>query len=184
MECIIYRPSDYRCYTLNHHLLDQSCQQDLTNPENVRYCLQLTHSNCSKPQKSHENQAKRILSAARHLNSAQKRTNLLRRTCHKSTQLQKTRSRLRQWHTACLHRLHNRPIQMKIRPTRSRTRQGVLNWLQKLNPFMPIKCIYNDSDIVAVRIHKITGAIIYYEFRDGGLIDVDIYNRLSSELAA
>lgn len=59
---------------------------------------------------------------------------------------------------------------MKIRPTRSKTRIGTLNWLQKYNPFMPKQLIYDDPAFVAVHIHAITGAIVWYETADGRLL--------------
>jgi hypothetical protein len=58
-----------------------------------------------------------------------------------------------------------------IRKTTAKTRKGVLNWLAKLNPFMPSDTIYEDASIVAVHVNKYTGAIVYYETYAGHLLN-------------
>jgi hypothetical protein len=58
-----------------------------------------------------------------------------------------------------------------IRPTRSKTRKGVIAWLAKYNPFMNKRAL-NASDYVAVHVNKHTGAIVYYECPNGTLIPV------------
>lgn len=60
-----------------------------------------------------------------------------------------------------------------IRPTRSTTRRGVLNWLVSfgLNSWLAqpttLQCIYDADDIVAVHVNRYTGAIVSWETRSG-----------------
>lgn len=54
-----------------------------------------------------------------------------------------------------------------IKPTRSKTRKGVLTWLAKLNPFMLSEHTLYVSHVVAVHIHATTGAIHAYETASG-----------------
>lgn len=65
----------------------------------------------------------------------------------------------------------------KLRPTRSKTRIGVLNWLAKLNPRILNKqretSIYNDSSVVAVHVHTISGTVVHWELSDGTLMTSD-----------
>lgn len=64
-----------------------------------------------------------------------------------------------------------------IRPTKSKTRIGVLKWLAKLNPRTLNKqretAIYNDSSVVAVHVNKFTGKIVQWELSDGTLMSSD-----------
>lgn len=60
-----------------------------------------------------------------------------------------------------------------IRPTKSKTRKGVLAWLTKFNPFFSAKhqeIIYNAPQIVAVHVNRYTGQIVYWEGANGYLM--------------
>lgn len=65
-----------------------------------------------------------------------------------------------------------------IRPTRSKTRIGVLNWLQKLNPFFADnqkEDIYNNEIIVAVHVCRYTGSIVKWETTSGKFIPAYVF---------
>lgn len=57
-----------------------------------------------------------------------------------------------------------------IRPTKCKTRIGVIHWLKKLNIGLLTQALYDSDEIVAIHIHRYTGAIVSYEMHDGELI--------------
>lgn len=57
-----------------------------------------------------------------------------------------------------------------IKPTRSKTRIGVLNWLKKFNLGLLTQALYDSDEIVAVHIHRYTGKIVSYEMNNGKLV--------------
>lgn len=70
-----------------------------------------------------------------------------------------------------------------IKPTRSKTRIGVLNWLAKLNPFFTKTQqaqVFNREDIIAVHVNRFTGAIVYFEDNQGNLLPFSQYHEIAA----
>lgn len=67
---------------------------------------------------------------------------------------------------------HNRSAlaSMKsLRITTAKTRKGVIAWLAKHNPFLNTAQLYEADNVIAVHVHRVTGALIFSETKDGRL---------------
>jgi predicted Rdx family selenoprotein len=57
--------------------------------------------------------------------------------------------------------------------TRAKTRRGLLQFIRGLNSWMTkdvMQALYDDATLVAIHVHKYTGAVVFYEAANGTLI--------------